>query len=44
MQIIYDINLYFLTAVEKKFPGDRDRLTRMSLIQGSEEAIAAMNT
>lgn len=34
MQIIYDINLYFLQAVEKKFPGDRERLERMSLIQG----------
>ncbi|KAJ3826219.1 glycogen phosphorylase [Lentinula raphanica] len=39
MQIIYDINLYvliyafFLQAVEKKFPGDRDRLARMSLIE-----------
>ncbi|KAJ3933045.1 MAG: glycogen phosphorylase [Lentinula lateritia] len=33
MQIIYDINLSFLQAVEKKFPGDRDRLARMSLIE-----------
>jgi starch phosphorylase len=33
MQIIYDINLYFLQAVEKKFPGDRERLGRMSLIE-----------
>ncbi|CAA7263964.1 unnamed protein product [Cyclocybe aegerita] len=33
MQIIYDINLFFLQAVEKKFPGDRDRLARMSLIE-----------
>ncbi|KAK0219004.1 glycogen phosphorylase [Armillaria fumosa] len=33
MQIIYDINLFFLQAVEKKFPGDRDRLGRMSLIE-----------
>lgn len=33
MQIIYDINLYFLQAVEKKYPGDRDRLSRMSLIE-----------
>ncbi|EKM76820.1 hypothetical protein AGABI1DRAFT_130848 [Agaricus bisporus var. burnettii JB137-S8] len=33
LQIIYDINMYFLQAVEKKFPGDRDRLARMSLIE-----------
>ncbi|KAI0790153.1 glycogen phosphorylase [Irpex lacteus] len=33
LQIIYDINLIFLQAVEKKFPGDRDRLARMSLIE-----------
>lgn len=32
MQIIYDLNLSFLTAVERKFPGDRERLARMSLI------------
>ncbi|EKM52475.1 glycosyltransferase family 35 protein [Phanerochaete carnosa HHB-10118-sp] len=33
LQIIYDINLLFLQAVEKKFPGDRDKLARMSLIE-----------
>ncbi|KAJ7186619.1 glycogen phosphorylase [Mycena filopes] len=33
MQIIYDINLAFLQSVEKKFPGDRERLGRMSLIE-----------
>ena len=33
MQIIFDINLYFLQAVEKKYPGDRARLARMSLIE-----------
>ncbi|KAF9007192.1 glycogen phosphorylase [Cyathus striatus] len=32
MQIIYDINLCSI-AVEKKFPGDKDRLARMSLIE-----------
>ncbi|KAJ7756371.1 glycogen phosphorylase [Mycena olivaceomarginata] len=31
--IIYDINLFFLQSVEKMFPGDRDRLARMSLIE-----------
>ncbi|KLO16468.1 glycosyltransferase family 35 protein [Schizopora paradoxa] len=33
MQIIFDINLQFLQSVERKFPGDRDRLARMSIIQ-----------
>jgi len=33
MQIIYDINLFHLQAVEKAFPGDRDRLSRMSIIE-----------
>lgn len=33
MQIIFDINLNFLQQVEKKFPKDRERLARMSLIQ-----------
>ncbi|KAH0834128.1 glycogen phosphorylase [Lanmaoa asiatica] len=34
MQIIFDINLLFLRSVERMFPGDRDRLGRMSLIEG----------
>ena len=33
LQIIYDINLFFLRNVERKFPNDRDRLARMSLIE-----------
>ncbi|GAA5994412.1 glycogen phosphorylase [Rhodotorula paludigena] len=33
MQIIYDINAFFLEEVEKKFPNDRARLARMSLIE-----------
>lgn len=33
MQIIFDINLLFLSSVEKKFPGDREKLARMSLIE-----------
>ncbi|KAL7278510.1 hypothetical protein ACG7TL_007509 [Trametes sanguinea] len=33
MQIIYDINLFHLQAVERKFPGDRERLARMSIIE-----------
>ncbi|KAG2361174.1 glycosyltransferase family 35 protein [Suillus spraguei] len=40
MQIIFDIvslvvRLIFPTAVERKFPGDRERLARMSLIEES---------
>lgn len=34
MQIIFDVNLNFLKQIEARFPGDRDRLSRMSLIQG----------
>ncbi|TBU29677.1 glycogen phosphorylase [Dichomitus squalens] len=33
LQIIYDINLEFLQAVDKKFPGDKEKLARMSLIE-----------
>ncbi len=33
MQIIYDINLFFLQTAEKRFPNDRDRLVRMSIIE-----------
>ena len=33
MQIIFDINLFHLQAVEKKYPGDREKLTRMSIIE-----------
>ena len=33
MLIIYDINLYFLQSVERAYPGDRDILRRMSIIE-----------
>ncbi|KAJ3081071.1 Non-essential glycogen phosphorylase, partial [Quaeritorhiza haematococci] len=33
MMIIFDINLYFLQKVEKAFPGDREVLRRMSIIE-----------
>ncbi|KAI8925852.1 glycosyl transferase [Entophlyctis helioformis] len=33
MMIIFDINLFFLQQVESKYPGDRDRLRRMSIIE-----------
>jgi starch phosphorylase len=32
MQIIYDINLFFLQKVEKVFESDRDLLKRVSII------------
>ncbi|KAI8059552.1 glycosyl transferase [Gongronella butleri] len=35
MQLIYDINLFFLQKVEQQFPGDRDLLRRMSIIEES---------
>lgn len=35
LQIIYDINLYFLQNVEALFPNDRARLARMSIIEES---------
>lgn len=31
----YDISLF--AAVEKKFPGDKERLARMSLIEGNAQ-------
>ncbi|KAJ3217313.1 Non-essential glycogen phosphorylase, partial [Dinochytrium kinnereticum] len=33
MMIIFDVNLFFLQDVEKKFPGDREKLRRMSIIE-----------
>lgn len=35
MEIIYDINLFFLQKVEKMYPDDRERLARMSIIEES---------
>lgn len=35
MQIIFDVNLAFLRQVSKRWPGDNERLARMSLIQGA---------
>ncbi|KAF8457595.1 glycogen phosphorylase-like protein [Kalaharituber pfeilii] len=42
MQIIYDINLFFLQWVEKKFPGDRDLLARVSVIEESQPQVVRM--
>ncbi len=44
MEIVYTINLYFLREVEAKFPGDADRVRRMSLIQeGPERRVRMAN-
>jgi len=37
MEIIYDINANFLRQVSYKFPGDIDRLRRMSLIEEGDD-------
>jgi starch phosphorylase len=37
MEIIFEINARFLRLVSYKFPGDTDRLRRMSLIEEGEE-------
>ncbi|KAL3188580.1 hypothetical protein MRX96_022585 [Rhipicephalus microplus] len=37
LQIIYEINSRFLGEVSKKFPGDNDRLRRMSLVEEEGE-------
>jgi starch phosphorylase len=36
MQIIYDINLFFLQTVEKKFPNDRELLSKVSIIEETQ--------
>jgi len=33
LQIIYDINAHFLKAISLRYPGDNDRLRRMSIIE-----------
>lgn len=35
LQIIYDINLFFLQKVEKQFPSDRGLLSRVSVVEES---------
>ncbi|RAO66085.1 uncharacterized protein BHQ10_002097 [Talaromyces amestolkiae] len=42
LQIIYDINLFFLQDVEKKFPNDRDLLARVSIIEESRPKMVRM--
>ncbi|KAM0484400.1 hypothetical protein ACHAPX_001823 [Trichoderma viride] len=42
LQIIYDINLFFLQKVEKAFPNDRDLLGRVSIIEESQPKMVRM--
>lgn len=42
LQIIYDVNLFFLQSVEKQFPGDNDLLTRVSVIEESHPKMVRM--
>jgi glycogen phosphorylase len=42
LQIIYDINLFFLQMVERKNPKDRDLLTRVSIIEESQPKMIRM--
>ncbi|KAI0429869.1 glycosyltransferase family 35 protein [Xylaria sp. FL1042] len=42
LQIIYDINLFFLQSVEKRFPNDRDILRRVSIIEESQPKMVRM--
>ncbi|KAF2860447.1 glycosyltransferase family 35 protein [Piedraia hortae CBS 480.64] len=42
LQIIYDINLNFLQYVERKFPNDRDMLSRTSIIEESNPKMVRM--
>ena len=42
--IIYEINSWFMGEVKKRFPGDDDRLRRMSLIEeGAEKSVRMAN-
>ncbi|KAJ5554020.1 hypothetical protein N7513_003979 [Penicillium frequentans] len=42
LQIIYDVNLFFLQQVEKKFPNDRELLSRVSIIEESHPQMVRM--
>ncbi|KAA8904156.1 glycosyl transferase [Sphaerosporella brunnea] len=42
LQIIYDINLFFLQKVERMFPKDREMLTRVSIIEESQPQVLRM--
>ncbi|KAI9846616.1 MAG: Non-essential glycogen phosphorylase [Sclerophora amabilis] len=42
LQIIYEINLFFLQFVEKRFPKDRDMLSRVSIIEEAQPKMVRM--
>jgi starch phosphorylase len=42
LQIIYEINLQFLQSVERRFPKDRDLLSRVSIIEESQPKMVRM--
>ncbi|KAK0665130.1 family 35 putative glycosyltransferase [Cercophora samala] len=42
LQIIYDINLYFLQSVERRFPDERELLGRVSIIEESQPKMVRM--
>jgi starch phosphorylase len=42
LQIIFDINLFFLQAVEAIFPDDHERLARMSIIEEGHPQLVRM--
>ena len=42
LQIIYDINLQFLQSVERRFPKDRDMLSRVSIVEESQPKMIRM--
>jgi len=44
MRLIYDINFYFLQEVEKRWPGDVDKLRKLSIIEeGSPRMVRMAN-
>ncbi len=43
LDIIYEINARFLTEVARRWPGDNERLRRMSIIEESDEPMIRMS-
>jgi starch phosphorylase len=37
LDLIYLINHFFIEKIKKKYPGDEDRISRMSLIEEGDE-------